>query len=76
MVAYAPLLLLIPVRALGRDARGRRTSAVGLSCAQPAIKGIRSQATAIAGRVVLAVVALTALSGFLSAVIDIATEHT
>ncbi len=50
--------------------------AVGVSRAEPVIKGIRSHSTAVAGRVVLAVVALVALPGFVSAVVDIASEHT
>jgi len=53
-----------------------RFLAVGISRAQPVIKAIRSRATAVAGRIVLAVGAIVALPGFVSAVIDIATEHT
>jgi len=50
--------------------------AVSFSRAEPVIKGIRSHPTAVAGTVVLVVVALVALPGFVSALVDIASEHT
>lgn len=76
LVAYLPVLLLIPAAPVAMFLALVGLLAVGLSRAQPVIQGIRSHATAVAGRVVLAGVALLALPGFLSAVVDIASEHT
>lgn len=76
VIAYAPLLLLIPAAPVAVVLAVVEFLAVGLSRAKPAIKAIRSHATAVAGRIVLAVVTIVALPGFVSAVIDIATEHT
>ena len=74
LVAYVPLLLLIPAVPVVVILAVVGLLAVGLSRAGPVIRAIRSHTTAVAGRVVLAVVALVALPGFLSAVIDIATQ--
>jgi len=74
LVAYVPLLLLIPAVPVVVILAVVGLLAVGLSRAEPVIRAIRSHTTAVAGRVVLAVVALVALPGFLSAVIDIATQ--
>jgi hypothetical protein len=76
LIAYAPVLLLLPVVALAVILAAVGLLAVGISRAQPVIQAIRSHATAVAGRIVLAVGAIVALPGFVSAVIDIATEHT
>lgn len=75
LIAYAPLLLLIPAAPVAVVLAVVGLLAVGLSRAEPAIKAIRSHATAVAGRIVLAVVTLVALPGFASALIDIAAEH-
>jgi hypothetical protein len=40
------------------------------------MKAVRSHATAVAGRIVLAGATIVALPGFVSAVLDIATDHT
>jgi hypothetical protein len=76
LIAYAPLLLLIPAVPLAVILVVVGLLAVGISRTQAAIKAVRSHATAVAGRIVLAVGAIVALPGFVSAVIDIATEHT
>lgn len=76
LIAYAPLLLLIPAVPLAVIFAVVGLLAVGISRAEPVIKAIRSHATAVVGRIVLAVGAIAALPGFVSAVIDIATEHT
>ena len=76
LIAYAPLLLLIPAAALAVILAAVGLLAVGLSRAEPVIKAVRSQATAVAGRIGLAAGAIVALPGFVSAIIDIATEHT
>jgi len=76
LLAYAPLLLLVPAPPVVVILSLIGLLAVGLSRAQPVIKALRSHATAVAGRVVLAVVTIVALPGFVSAVMDIATEHT
>jgi hypothetical protein len=76
LIAYVPVLLLLPVVALAVILAAVGLLAVGISRAQPVIQAIRSHATAVAGRIVLAVGAIVALPGFVSAVIDIATEHT
>jgi len=76
LLAYAPLLLLIPAVPLAVILAAVGLLVVGISRAQPVIKAIRSHATAVAGRIVLAVAAIVALPGFVSAVVDIATEHT
>jgi len=76
LVAYAPLLLLTPVVPLAVILALVGLLAVGISRAQPVITASRSHTTAVAGRIVLAVGAIVALPGFVSAVINIATEHT
>ncbi len=76
LVAYVPVLLLIPAAPVAVILAVLGLLAVGVSRAEPVIKGIRSHPTAVAGRVVVAVVALVALPGFVSAVVDIASEHT
>jgi hypothetical protein len=76
LIAYAPVLLLIPVVPVAVILVAVGLLAVGISRAQPVIEAIRSHATTVAGRIVLAVGAIVALPGFVSAVIDIATEHT
>jgi hypothetical protein len=76
LMAYAPLLLLIPAAPVAVVLAVVGLLAVGLSRAEPARKAIRSHATAVAGRIVLSVVTMVALPGFASAVIDIAAEHT
>jgi len=76
LVAYVPVLLLLPAAPVAVILAVVGLLVVGLSRAEPVIKGIRSHPTAVAGRVALAVVALVALPGFVSAVVDIASEHT
>jgi len=76
LIAYTPLLLLIPAAPVAVVLAVVGLLAVGLSRAEPAIKAVRSHATAVAGRIVLAVVTIVALPGFVSAVVDITTEHT
>jgi len=76
LVAYVPVLLLIPAAPVAVILVIVGLLAVGLSRAKPVIKGLRSHPTAVVGRVVLAGVALVALPGFVSAVVDIAGEHT
>lgn len=76
LIAYAPLLLLIPAVPVAVILAVVGLLAVGMSQAEPVIRAIRSHAGAVAGRIVLAVGTLVALPGFVSAVVDIATEHT
>ena len=74
LVAYCPLLVLIPVVLLALVLAVAGLVVVGVSRAKPVIRAIRSHTTTVAGKIVLSVVTLVALPGFLSAVIDIATE--
>ncbi len=74
LVAYLPLLLLIPVAPLALILALAGLVVVGLSRARPIVRAVRSRRTTVAGRVVLSAVALAVLPGFLSAVIDIAAQ--
>jgi hypothetical protein len=76
LIAYAPLLLLIPAAPVAVVLAVVGLLAVGISRAQPVLKAIRSHATTVGGRIVLAAGAIVALPGFVSAIIEIATEHT
>jgi hypothetical protein len=71
-VAYAPLVLLIPVFPIALFLALVGIVAVALSGVRPLIEGLRSRTATIAGRVVLTAAALVALPGFVSAVADIA----
>jgi len=75
LLAYAPLLLLVPAAPVAVILAVVGLLAVGLSRARPVVKTLRSHAAAVAGRIVLAVVTVVALPGFVSAILDIATEH-
>jgi len=74
LVAYLPLLLLIPVAPLALIVAAAGLVVVGLSRAEPVVRAVRSRTTTVAGTVVLLAVSLAALPGFLSSVIDIAAE--
>lgn len=76
LIAYAPLLLLIPAAPVVVVLAVVGLLTVGISRSQPVLKAIRSHATAVGGRIVLATGAIVALPGFVSAIVDIATEHT
>jgi hypothetical protein len=76
LLAYLPVLLLIPVAPVAVILLAVGLLVVGLSRAEPTMKAIRSHATAVAGRIVLAVATIVVLPGFVSAVLDIATDHT
>jgi len=75
LIAYAPMVLLIPAVPVAVILVVVGLLAVGLSRAEPVIKAVRSHATAVAGRIVLGVVTIVALPGFVSAVIEIASDH-
>lgn len=72
VVAYLPLLLLVPMAPVVPVLAGVGGLVVALSRAEPVIRALRSPRAAVAGSVLLAAVALVALPAFLSAVIDIA----
>lgn len=76
VLAYAPVLLLILAAPVAVVLAVAGLLAVGLSRAASTMKAMRSHVMVVAGRVVLAVVTLVALPGFVSAVVDIATERT
>ena len=75
MVAYLPVLLLIPAAPAAVILAIVGLLSVGLSRAASTMRAIRSHAMDVAGRIVLALVTVVALPGFVSAVIDIATER-
>jgi hypothetical protein len=71
LVAHAPLLLLGPMAPVLVPLAAVGALTVILARAEPLAQGLRSRSVTIAGRVVLAAVALAALPGFVSSVADI-----
>lgn len=72
LVAYAPLLALLPVAPVAAVFAGVGAVTVGVSRMQRVVTLLRSNGARIAGRVVLVAVSLVALPGCVSALIDIA----
>ena len=72
LVAYLPLLMLLPIAPVVLIIAVGGLVALGLSRVEPLMRAARSRRTLVGGKVVVAVVVLIALPGFLSAVIDIA----
>lgn len=72
LFAYAPLVVLIPAFPILVVVTLVGLIAVGLSRVRGVVAGMRSSRAGVVGSVVLSAVALVALPGFLSAVVDIA----
>jgi hypothetical protein len=72
LVAYTPLVLLIPVFPIALFLALVGIVAVALSRLSPLVEGLRSRNFTVAGRVVLTAIVLVSLPGFVSAVVDIA----
>lgn|GEM_PF-7125817 len=70
LVAYAPLVVLIPAATAALFLASATT--VGVSRLAPGVDLLRSHAAIVAGRVVLVAVSLVALPGCVSTLIDIA----
>lgn len=71
LVAHAPLLLLAPMAPMALPLAAVGAMTVIVAQARPLAEGLRSRSVTVAGRVVLATVALVALPGFVSGVADI-----
>lgn len=71
LLAYAPLLLVIPVAPVLLPVAIVGLVVVAASRARPVVELVRSRAFVVAGRAVLAAAALAALPGFVSTVADI-----
>lgn len=74
VVAYLPLLVLVPVAPVAVIIALVGLVVVGLSRVGPFLRAARSHGMMLGGRVVIGVVALIGLPGFLSAISDIVGE--
>jgi hypothetical protein len=72
LVAYLPLLMVVPIAPVMVIIAVGGLVAVGLSRVAPLVRAFRSRRALVGGQVVVVVLVLVALPGFLSAFIDIA----
>jgi hypothetical protein len=75
LLAYTPLLVLIPAAPVGAAVAIGGLLAVGLSRLKRVVERWRSHTSLVAGRVILVVIGLAALPGCVSAVADIAARQ-